>query len=86
MRGDNRATKKWIMDATNVGVVATICLLKERGKDIAWIAGHMETIQKQCGNGAVQASGVNGDMQVASLHDHMRRFAASLAAQLDSVP
>ena len=86
MRADRKATNEWIMGATYLGLVTAICHLRESGRDIEWIVRHVEKIQKECGNEAMQAAGLNGGGSVLSLHDHIKAFAVGLAQQLDQNP
>jgi hypothetical protein len=83
MRADRKATNEWVMGATYLGTVTAICHLRERGHDIGWIARQTPTIQKECGNAAIRAAGLNGGDSVQSLHDYIRTFAVGLAQQLD---
>ena len=83
MLADRKATSEWIKVAMYLGTVTAICHLRERGRDIEWIARQTPTIQTKCGDAAIQAAGLNGGDSVQPLHDYIRTFAVSLAQQLD---
>jgi hypothetical protein len=84
MDAQERARRNAWMAANNVGLVATVCELKERGMTVESIASLYDQIQKVCGNEVLRASGANGGACVTDLELHMRDFGVSLAEEIAS--
>ena len=91
MKKSNKAVNDWIMGGMTVGMAAAVCRLRDEGWTPREIAGQWQVISKAAGNGAIIASGINGDPRTPEpLSDYMenqgRMMAESLIRQRDGAP